>query len=617
MTPKDLSAIWTSMAPGLANHVWQSTLFATAAAMLTLVLRNSQARTRYWIWLAASLKFLIPFSLLMSLGSRVPWPRTTAPASAGLYFAMEQVSQPFAQATMPVMSQVSPAIPRASWLQLAPAFLGAIWLCGCAGVLLVWWLRWRRLSASIRQAAALSEGREVEALRRVERMRGIRSHVELRLSRTSLEPGIFGITRPVLVWPRGISERLDDAHLEAVIAHELWHVRRRDNLAAMLHMLVETVFWFHPLVWWLGTRLVEERERACDEEVLELGSERQVYAESILRVCEFCLGSPLPCVSGVTGADLKKRIVHIMNEQVARKLNFGKKLLLTAVGVLAIALPIVVGMVNATPSRAAGQDESRANVGAFAVASIKPVPSTGVDLPVRILFSPDSFVAENVSLQTLLREVYGVEGDQISGAPDWVNSDKFTVQTKLGPQAAAELQNLSPEQHKRQVDAMLQALLADRFKLAMHREPKVLPVYALVLAKSGPKLQPSQTADSYANRPDGKQWKGLMAVKDGQVAAQGLPMADLAQALSRRLGRQVIDQTGLKGNYDFTLRWPAAESQAASKGAEGQPGTESAPDANNPSVLTALQEQLGLELQPQNRSMDLLVIDHVEKPNAD
>lgn len=81
--------------------------------------------------------------------------------------------------------------------------------------------------------------------------------------------------------------KLTDAQLESVIAHELCHVRRHDNLAAALHMLVEAVFWFHPLVWWIGARLVDERERACDEEVVRLGSDPQIYAESILKVCEF------------------------------------------------------------------------------------------------------------------------------------------------------------------------------------------------------------------------------------------------------------------------------------------------------------------------------------------
>jgi bla regulator protein blaR1 len=113
--------------------------------------------------------------------------------------------------------------------------------------------------------------------------------MQMLLSRKSLEPAVFGVARPVLLWPAGFSERLDDAHVEAILAHELCHVRRRDNLAASLHMAVEAIFWFHPLVWWLGARLVDERERACDETVLQSGSPPQVYAESILRACEFCV----------------------------------------------------------------------------------------------------------------------------------------------------------------------------------------------------------------------------------------------------------------------------------------------------------------------------------------
>jgi len=202
-------------------------------------------------------------------------------------------------------------------------------------------LRWRRISAAIRKAVPLRDGREVEALRWVERIAGMPKRIEIFLSRTSLEPGIFGIARPVLIWPQGISERLEDAHLAAILAHELWHVRRRDNLAAATHMVVEAIFWFHPLVWWLGARLVDERERACDEEVLESGSDSQVYAECILKICEFCVGSPLPCVSGVTGADLKRRIVRIMSDRVARKLDFRRKLLLAAAAILAVAAPIV------------------------------------------------------------------------------------------------------------------------------------------------------------------------------------------------------------------------------------------------------------------------------------
>jgi hypothetical protein len=151
-------------------------------------------------------------------------------------------------------------------------------------------------------------------------------------------------------WPHAIATRLEDTHLEAVLAHEVCHVRRRDNLTAALHMVVEAVFWFHPLVWWLETRLVEERERACDEEVLELCGHRRIYAESILKVCEFCVESPLACVSGVTGADLKRRLAQILADRAVLKLTLPKKPLLTATASLVVAVPIVLG--HATQVRA-------------------------------------------------------------------------------------------------------------------------------------------------------------------------------------------------------------------------------------------------------------------------
>src|SRR5881409_3678285 len=104
-----------------------------------------------------------------------------------------------------------------------------------------------------------------------------------------MEPGVVGLWRPIVLVPAGIDAQLTRAQLEAILAHELCHVRRRDNLTAAIHMVVETIFWFHPPVWWIRARLVEERERACDEAVLRMASDPQVYAEGILNVCRFYL----------------------------------------------------------------------------------------------------------------------------------------------------------------------------------------------------------------------------------------------------------------------------------------------------------------------------------------
>jgi len=439
---------------------------------------------------------------------------------------------------------------------------------------------------------------------------------------------------PVLIWPEGISEHLEDAHLKAILAHELWHVRRRDNLAAALHMLVEALFWFHPLVWWLGARLVDERERACDEQVLEMGSERQVYAESILKVCEFCVGSPLACVSGVTGSDLKKRMVNIMTERISRKLDFGKKLLLSAAGVLALALPLSFGMLNATQGRAQAQSETAAGVPASA--TIQPHKSVGgANERHRSMFGPQGFTAQGATLQTVMGIAYGVQKDVISEAPDWVRSEKYDIDVKLADSPPAPPSSMGSGgfgiDHLR---LALQELLADRFKLTLHRETRNLDVYELVVAEGGPKLKETKPAymnPNGVNGPEGPlQPLGNLRMGPGELTDEGANLAPLVEQLSSRLGRTVVDKTGLTGNYEFSLRWTPGEGEAetpksmgmgmasadgVSSSASSSSSSSSSPsDSSGTSLLTALQEQLGLKLEPQKAPVQALVIDHVEKP---
>jgi bla regulator protein blaR1 len=298
----------------VANHLWQSTLFAGVAAILALALRKNRAQTRYLLWLSASVKFLVPFSLLVDVGSQFEWRNAAAVAPAlPLVMAMEQISQPF---TPPRHAVVTP-----SGIPMAQKVLGVLWFCGGAGVLFVWCVRSQRIRAALRVGSPLP----------------LEAPIQVISSPILLEPGLFGIFRPVLLLPDGIADRLTPAQFQAILAHELCHLRRRDNLAAATHMLVEAIFWFHPLVWWIGARLIAERERACDEEVLQQGSQPEVYAEGILRVCKFYLESPLSCSSGVTGADLKQRIEAIMTHRILPRLTLTRKLLLASVGIAAVA----------------------------------------------------------------------------------------------------------------------------------------------------------------------------------------------------------------------------------------------------------------------------------------
>src|ERR1700722_13255358 len=622
MIPKYLFAAWAVVTQAAGNHLWQSSLFAVVAGLLTLVLRKHHARARYWLWLAASMKFLIPFSLLVGVGSHLPWARGSAGTKAGLYLAMEEVSQPFTRSEMPVVSHAAllkqTVVPSLS--DLLPAILAALWLCGFVLVLFVWRIQWRRISRTILNGAPVREGREVDALRRLERLGRIRKPIQMFLTRSSLEPGIFGLANPVLLWPKGISERLDDAHLEAILKHELSHVRRRDNLTATIHMMVESVFWFHAMVWWLGTVLVEERERACDEEVLASGSEGRVYAESILKTCEFCVESPLACLSGVTGANLNQRILRIMTERAVHRLDFSRKLLLSVSGLVAVAVPIMFGLLHATQSRAGTQDQNApATSPVFDVASIKPNKS-GTNM-VRLMYSPDGLSATNGTVQMLINAAYGVENNQISGGPSWLNSDKYDIEAKMDSSTADELRKLSEDERRVERQHMLQALLADRFTLTIHRESKGIPVYALVCSKDGPKFQEAKPGDTYANGvkgPDGHSGAGMMLMGNGTLTGQGVPLTNLVRLLTRELGRTVIDKTGLTSKYDFTLKWAEERQAPMFKGTEGSPpgtGSAPAPESSGPSIFTAVQEQLGLKLESEKGQVDALIIDHVEKPS--
>jgi len=625
MISKYLYAVWAAIAPALGNHLWQSTLCLLAAGLMTWVLRRNHAQARYGLWLAASMKFLVPFSLLVAVGIHFARPNPIlrpAPAS-GFYSVMDEVSQPFTKTAVR-----SKAIERSRrpWtaglrqlVQGLPAILFAVWLCGFLAVLKVWGRRWRGMSAALQRATLLREGREVEALRRVERVGGIRRPIDLMLSPVSVEPGVFGIFKPVLVWPQGISERLSDEQLEAILIHEVWHVRRRDNLTAAIHMLVEAIFWFNPLVWWLGARLVEERERACDEAVLALGSERQAYAESILKTCEFCVEAPLACVSGVTGGELKQRIVRIMSQRLEKKLSFGRKILLAAIATAAVAGPVVFGLMKAPQASAQSTQAANAPPPSFEVASIKPNRS-GTNM-VQLFMKPGEFSARAETVKEVIKFAYDIKSDnQLSRGPGWIDSEKYDIDAKEEDSVAEKLQKLPFEEQDKQVRSMVRSLLAVRFKLEVSHETKDLPVYALLVAKNGPKLTETKVpppAAGGASAPN-KGFRGIRFTGPGELSGTNINIGLLADVLSEdaELGRLVIDQTGLKGNYDWTLKWTPAPGAPVFKGADGGqvPTDAPPPGSSGPSIFTAIQEQLGLKLESSKGPVELLVIDHIERP---
>ncbi len=355
-----------SFGAALANHLWQSTLCVAGAAMLVRMLRGQSARWRYRVWLAASLKFFLPFTLLTAAGARLPLPVLPASPSSQVSVVVDFLGQPFGSGANDQLAiandqlfadpqsqipNVHPGIASsASSGSLAPLVLLSLWAGGCLALTVGRVIRWRRLTALLRTAQSLTRGREADALERTKVSLVSGRTVEICALPSLVEPGVVGITRPVILWPLALSARLNDRELDAIFAHELQHVHRHDNLAAALHSLLETVFWFHPVIWWLKSRLIAERERACDEAVLQLGSEPHAYARGILKVCEFCLQSPSIAAAAVTGADLTRRMEDIMSERTASSLTLAHRLLLALTALAVVIGPIAAGSLQASPA---------------------------------------------------------------------------------------------------------------------------------------------------------------------------------------------------------------------------------------------------------------------------
>src|SRR5262245_10249868 len=418
------------MSTEIFNHLWQSTAFAAACALTTLMFRRNRAHVRYVLWLAASAKFLIPFSALIALGGVLGHWLLPPAASHRFEVAFELVTEPIARTVGPPATRVPGLIESAGSTIAAvmPLALVAIWTIGSMALIARWLVQWRRLVQDAELVTVVTEGREVTILRRLEDTRRVRRRVVVLASDSSMEPGVFGWFRPRLLWPRGISAHLDDAQIEAILAHELSHVGRYDNVIAAVQMIVQAVFWFHPLVWWIGVRLVDERERASDEDVLQCGSEPDVYAESILTTCRFAIESPLTCVAGVTGADLKRRIETILNHRGTKALTLTKRVTLTGAAVVALAGPVGIGVVNAP--RVHAQNNASRSDERFEVAAIKP--NDGKDVKrVALMMQPGGHLqATNVSLSMLVRFAFAIQEFQIVGLPEWKDSEGFDIYAK-------------------------------------------------------------------------------------------------------------------------------------------------------------------------------------------
>lgn len=343
--------------PVLANHLWQATLFSLLVLAVASPLKRAPARVRYSLWLLAMIKFVLPAAAVASMLSRAGIDFNSTFSSRGssvigglgITPLLSPVSAP--PAVFYAVERAAPSLGPAPIYQVVLVqgynhwydVLTLIWLVGCV-LLFGAWLRNRRaLNATLRAGRIVRKGREWETLERVRSWLGLRRKVTLVVSPNINEPGVWRIFKPVVLLPEGISDRLTDSELEAVMLHEMVHVERWDNLVSVLQRVICCVLWFHPFVWLLDRQLLAEREQSCDDTVIKLSGASKVYASSITKVCQHSLGWAQPGLSSAAGSNLKRRIKRIMAVDVKRSLSISHFALLCAVAVVLFALSAVVG----------------------------------------------------------------------------------------------------------------------------------------------------------------------------------------------------------------------------------------------------------------------------------
>jgi bla regulator protein blaR1 len=444
--------------------------------------------------------------------------------------------------------------------------------------------------------------------------------VSLSVHESVTAPLTCGIVRPMVMLPTDAIQWPEDEITRAVV-HELEHVRRADWCVHVATRVMCALYWFHPLAWMAWRQLSLESERACDDAVLRV-SDRTAYAQQLVTLARrHTTSSALPVLSMADRSDLSARIAALLDDTQAR----GRISLTRGLAVVVAAGLLVAGV---APLRAAAQSANAGRsqpgpVPAFDVVSIKENKSGETVQGSRR--QPGRIVITNFPLRAVILNYFGLQPQQLTGGPDWIDSARYDIVAQFsGEIPLTEPGTIGPLQ------LMMQRVLAERFKLAVHTETREIPIYALTLARSnralGPKMRPAVTdCDAVMNAmlksaregggpppgppqlPDGRPACGMRFGPGPRLVAGGTSMAALARSMSNQAGRIIVDRTALTGGFDIELEFtpdPAA--------AGGQPPA--AGDANLPSLFTAMEEQLGLKLVPQRGPVEMLVIDRVERP---
>jgi uncharacterized protein (TIGR03435 family) len=423
-------------------------------------------------------------------------------------------------------------------------------------------------------------------------------------------PMTCGVVRPAIVFPPD-AQGWCEADVRRALAHELEHVRRSDWLTLCLARVISAAYWFHPLVWIANRQLSVTAEHACDDAVLR-DNPAFGYADQLVTLAERSLARTRHQILAMAGrGDLSTRVRAVLNTRQHRgPAGMWAGIIMTVAAAASIALLAPLR----TVASAVGQTSAPTARPRFEVASIKPSPFFDRIMNVRPL--PGRLTAD-ATLQVLMQYAYGVQPFQLVGGPGWLTSDHYEIEARTDVSS-----------NRDQLFLMLQTLLEDRFQLRTHREMKELPVFMLVSNRGGftlPAPADGACVDSSADAaaewvgsgrmafpgelPPAKGRCGSVIVSVAHVAGGKIAMSEFVRALSMMLGRTVLDRTGFTAPFDLQLDFVPDETTPA------MPPPPPGASASGVPLTVALEQQLGLRLEPAKGPVDVLVVDQAERPS--
>jgi uncharacterized protein (TIGR03435 family) len=561
------------------DSLWQAALLAGLALLLLRFAGRMNAATRFAIWWAVLGAALILPGAPHLMGMAGEWFQS----------ATIQAARPLYAPIVPTTgTEIAPLVTvEHRSATLWPICMAALW-----GLILLFRL------AQLRRSYFHVRGIKSRASVSTESLPATRRSASLLLSSEIDSPIAVGFARPAVILPASLPAQLSREEMDHVLLHETAHLVRWDDWTNVISRALGAALALHPIAKWILRNIEIERERACDEWVVARTKSAKPYARSLARLYELRFSDHRDALlaSGIFSkrSQFSERIEALLRR--GRQFTAGVSIANVAAG--SVALITFAAAAAFLPHWIAFAQIPRPS---FDVASIKHSSNEGAG-PGFAARPGGRLTVENNAMSNVINNAYGIANYQLIGVPDWVRSERYDIEAK-GAETAGQ----------KDVMLMLQTLLADRFAMRAHFETREMSAYILTVAKGGSKLRIVTSEDCVpfdSTKPDALAVPNVcgnnLQNSQGEIArwrATHISMPGVTGLLSRVLRGPVIDRTGIKGTFDISLQWSEDLAPAET------------PDAP-PALSSALRETLGLELKSGRGPVDVLVVEHIERPSS-